>query len=155
MKTEHESLRVRSATLLDLETIAQVNIALARDTEDKDLSLEIVRSGVRQGFSRPESCRYFVAEQRDQLVGQLMLTFEWSDWRAGFFWWIQSVYVEPDCRGQGVFGQLYRFIESLAQKDQGCCGIRLYVETENSRAMRTYEKLGMTCADYKIFESNF
>jgi ribosomal protein S18 acetylase RimI-like enzyme len=88
-------------------------------------------------------------------VGQLMLTYEWSDWRAKMFWWVQSVYVHPEFRGRGVFSRLYQHVESLARQDPGVCGIRLYVHHANHRAMAAYEKLGMTPADYRVYEADW
>ena len=146
-------LHVRPAIRQDIETIAEFNVALARDTEDKELSLDTVRKGVTQGFERPESCQYFVALSGERLVGQLMLTFEWSDWRAGFFWWIQSVYVLKEARGQGIFRALYDEVLARARQDsEQCCGVRLYVDQDNEHAMSVYDNVGMCRSGYYIYE---
>ncbi|MDA0979409.1 MAG: GNAT family N-acetyltransferase, partial [Proteobacteria bacterium] len=88
-------------------------------------------------------------------VGCLGVTYEWSDWRNGLFWWVQSVYVEPSVRGQGIFSAMYEQVKQLASEDARVCGIRLYVEKDNQRATRTYEKLGMTETEYRIMEEEF
>jgi len=144
---------IRLAGLEDLESIVGYSIALAKESEGKELDEEIVRRGVRTALEQPELARYFVAQHDGRVVGQTMLTMEWSDWRAGSFWWIQSVYVEADFRGQGVFKSIYAFIQDLSLQEENCCGLRLYVEVENEAAIRTYEKLGMERAHYYIYES--
>ena len=145
-------LHIRPASSQDLEVMVRFNLSLAKETEDKELNEPVVREGVAKALNRPELARYFIAEKEGRVVAQTMLTMEWSDWRAGSFWWIQSVYVEPDFRGQKVFSSIYRFIQNLATKDPECCGLRLYVELENKQAIQTYEKLGMARADYQIYE---
>ncbi len=144
---------IRIATISDLETMVAFNIALAKETEAKDLEPKVVRRGVQVALEQEGLARYFIAESDSRAIGQTMLTSEWSDWRAGAFWWIQSVYVEPNFRGQGVFASIYRHIETLANNDDNCCGLRLYVELENRGAMRTYEKLGMRPARYQFYEA--
>jgi ribosomal protein S18 acetylase RimI-like enzyme len=84
-----------------------------------------------------------------------MITYEWSDWRNGNFWWIQSVYVRPDARGRGVFRRLYQAVEEAARKSGESCGLRLYVEGENERAQRVYEGLGMKSTSYRFYEVDF
>ena len=84
-----------------------------------------------------------------------MITMEWSDWRDGTFWWIQSVYVEPSCRRSGVFRRLYAFVKSRAESEPDVCGLRLYVEHENITAQKTYQSLGMQITPYKIYETTF
>jgi GNAT superfamily N-acetyltransferase len=90
-----------------------------------------------------------------EVIGQLMITYEWSDWRNGNFWWIQSVYVRPDWRGEGVFRRLYQEVERQARQLGGSCGLRLYVELDNTRAQQVYARLGMRETAYKIYESDF
>ena len=144
---------VRRADSGDLETLIQFNIELARETESRELDRALVRQGVERGLARPESCLYFVAERTGAIVGQLMLTFEWSDWRAGFFWWIQSVFVPKEARGHGIFRSLYDHVTALAREDSaGCCGLRLYVEQDNQRAMKVYGDVGMARTHYHIYE---
>jgi len=149
------TVHVRNAEARDLDFIARGNAAMALETEHKRLDPETVRNGVQAAFENPARGRYFVAEIDRQLVGQLMITHEWSDWRNGDFWWIQSVYVTPEARRQGVFRELYRHVERLAQSTQGVCGLRLYVENDNMRAQRTYLGCGMVNAGYLVMETVF
>jgi GNAT superfamily N-acetyltransferase len=146
---------VRNAEAGDLDFIARGNAAMALETEHKRLDPETVRNGVRAAFENPARGRYFVAEIDGRVVGQMMITHEWSDWRNGDFWWIQSVYVAPDARRQGVFRALYGHVERLAQSTQGVCGLRLYVENDNMRAQRTYLGCGMVNAGYLVMETVF
>lgn len=149
------AIRVRRATALDLETVMRFNQAMAEETESKTLDPPTVRAGVKQGLEDPDRSLYFVAEVDGRIVGQTMVTTEWSDWRSGFFWWIQSVYVEPDHRSRGVFRSLYEHIRTLARDRNDVCGIRLYVHNENTRAIATYRKLGMTLTDYLLCEEEW
>lgn len=144
---------IRRATLEDAETIAAFNIAMALETENKALDANTVQAGVASLFDAPELGFYLVAEADGQIVASLMITTEWSDWRNGLFWWIQSVYVSPLFRRQGLFSQLYRHVESLAKGDSRVCGFRLYVEKENEIAQSTYRSLGMKETHYRLFES--
>src|SRR6056297_553903 len=119
-------LVIRNAEDTDWATIAEFNRALAADTEDKTLDWETLAGGVRKVLADSGKGRYFVAETGGRIVGATMVTYEWSDWRDGWIWWIQSVYVSPDCRGRGVFGRLYRHILAEARKT-GVGTVRLYV----------------------------
>ncbi len=145
-------LTIRPATRRDAETLARFNEALARETEDKALDSETVRAGVRALIDHPEYGFYLAAEREGRLAGALMVTTEWSDWRAGLFWWIQSVYVRPEARRQGVYRALYEHAKAEAQEAESVCGLRLYVERENERAQQAYRTLGMTEAHYRMFE---
>jgi ribosomal protein S18 acetylase RimI-like enzyme len=149
------SIIVRDARALDLDTIAAFNVAMALEAEHKRLDLAIVRRGVAAALEDASKGRYFVAEMDGTLVGQLMITYEWSDWRNGMFWWIQSVYVRPEARRAGVFRALFRHLEERARADTGVCGIRLYVEDENSRAQRTYASCGMSDGGYRVMEIDY
>jgi GNAT superfamily N-acetyltransferase len=142
---------IRIASSSDIPVITDFNCALALESEGLRLDPGTARRGVELALGRPQWCRYFLAELDGQVVGQLMITYEWSDWRAAAFWWIQSVYVRPDRRKQGIFRTLYRHVESLARQDPGACGLRLYVDRHNRRAMQTYEQLGMTPAEYVMY----
>lgn len=146
-------LLIRQATLDDADTIARFNVAMASETEDKPLDLEVVTRGVHGLFKRPEAGRYVVAiDATDNIVGQLMLTYEWSDWRDGMFWWIQSVYVTPARRRTGVYRALYQHVLDTAHEVGEVCGIRLYVEVDNQPAKATYESLGMNKCHYDMYE---
>ncbi|HUY33656.1 MAG TPA: GNAT family N-acetyltransferase [Pirellulales bacterium] len=145
-------LEIRAATLADAETIAEFNRLLALESENKQLNPSVLERGVRRALARPELCRYFVAEAERRVVGQTMLTYEWSDWRAGVFWWIQSVYVVPDRRGRGVFRALFRHIETLAKNTSEVCGLRLYVEEHNAPAIAAYGRMGMSPSGHLLYE---
>jgi len=145
-------LQVRDATLADADMIAEFNLLLALESENKHLDPDVLATGVRLALERPELCRYFLAETEGRVIGQTMLTYEWSDWRAGVFWWIQSVFVAPDHRGQGVFRALFRHIEALARNSDEVCGLRLYVERHNAPAIATYERMGMIPSGHWLYE---
>jgi GNAT superfamily N-acetyltransferase len=149
------TVQTRDATAADLDFIAHGNAAMALETEQKVLDPATVRSGVKAAFDDPGRGRYFVAEIDDKVVGQLMITYEWSDWRNGVFWWIQSVYVEPAARRLGVFRALYGHVERLARQTVGVCGLRLYVENDNIRAQQTYLGCGMVQAGYLVMETDY
>lgn len=146
---------IRRATLQDAAQIAEHNRAMARETEGIDLDPERVGPGVRAVFAEPQRGFYLIAERGGAPVGQLMVTYEWSDWRNGVFYWIQSVYVRPEARRTGVYRALYAHLEAEARERDDVCGIRLYVHHENHRAMQTYAALGMDAATYQIFEVDF
>jgi GNAT superfamily N-acetyltransferase len=157
-------LRIREAEPADAAALARWARAMALETEHKVLDLETVQAGVAAGIADPLKARYFIAMQdaavagRETIgsaIGTLMLTREWSDWRNGDWWWIQSVYVDPAHRRQGVFAALYRHVEQLARATPGVIGLRLYVERDNIRAQSTYASLGMVDAGYRIFEAGF
>ena len=147
------AITVRSATDADIATIADFNRAMALETEHKELPRATILSGVRRFLVRPDYGFYLVAESEGKVIGCLMVTFEWSDWRDGVFWWIQSVYVHPDHRRIGVFKTLYHAVEERARNTRDVCGIRLYVEKENTAAQSTYKSLGMQETHYRLFES--
>ena len=149
------NIAIRKASPDDLATIARYNQHMALETEDRDLPGEIITDGVKAVLDQPEIGQYYLASVEDQIAGQLMITREWSDWRNGWFWWIQSVYVAKEFRSRGVFSLLYQHIKQLAQNDGNVCGIRLYVENNNSRAQATYQKLGMDTTHYLLMEEEF
>jgi len=154
MEKEPE-VKVRPGTLADAGVIAGYNRALALETEGRELDPGRIGPGVRAVLMDGSKGRYLVAERGGVVVGQLMLTFEWSDWRNGMFWWIQSVYVTPEARGAGVFTALYRTVETEARSTPDVCGIRLYMEHGNAPARAVYERLGMRPAGYELFEVDF
>jgi len=143
---------IRIARFEDGASLIEFNQAMALETEGRRLDAQILRSGVESVFQDVNKGFYVVAENGAVIVGGLMITFEWSDWRGQWFWWIQSVYILPEFRGQGIYRQLYDFVKAKARKRNDVCGFRLYVETENERAQRVYEKLGMRKSHYLMFE---
>ena len=148
-------MKIRNATTEDTTTIAAFNLAMARETEHKSLPKALVTAGVRQMLSRPDLGFYLVAESAGDVVGCLGVTFEWSDWRNGLFWWIQSVFVDPAHRRGGVFRGLYEHVIDMATNQASVCGVRLYVEKDNVTAQKTYAHLGMAETDYRLFEIEF
>ncbi len=150
-----DALRVRAAVPEDLERLVEANRGLARETEGRELDAQIVTRGVRAVLDDSNRGEYRIAEWSGNSVGSLLVTREWSDWRDGWFWWIQSVYVDSAGRGQGVFRALYDDVLERARAASGVCGVRLYVERENDTALRVYEAVGMTRTSYRLFEVDF
>jgi ribosomal protein S18 acetylase RimI-like enzyme len=148
-------MKIRKARLSDTSVITDFNCHLALETESLTLNPPVVRRGVRALLADATRGTYFVAESAGAVVGQLLITREWSDWRNGDFWWIQSVYVSPAYRGAGVFSALFRHVEKLAGAKRRVCGLRLYVEQENLRAQGIYDRFGMSLTHYKIYETVF
>lgn len=146
-------LQIREATAADAHVIARFQQSMAWETEQHHLDETSLSSGVRAVLEDSAKGRYFVAEGGGQVVGCLMITREFSDWRDGWFWWIQSVYVVEAWRRNGVFRSLYRFVQQLASQTPGVLGLRLYVDHDNHKAQRTYEAMGMQRARYAMFES--
>ncbi len=147
-----EQATVRNATLEDAQTLADFNRGIAMETENRALIPAVILSGVKAVFENPARGFYVVAEVRGGLVASLMVTTEWSDWRNGELWWIQSVYVARQWRRRGLYRLLYDYVKQLAAQDQNVCGFRLYVERENRVAQKTYAALGMSETRYKVFE---
>ena len=150
-----QEITIRRAKLDDLETLVGFNVAMARETEDKALPVESLSSGVKALLADESLGFYLVAELGGRPVGQVMITTEWSDWRNAHFWWLQSVYVVPECRRQGVFRSLYNHVVRQAQEAGNVCGLRLYVERTNQRAQQVYADLGMAQSHYDMFEVEF
>ncbi len=148
-------IRVRPAYPRDIPSLVAFNRALARETEDHELELERLNKGVQAVFEDPSRGSYFLAVQGDQPLGALMITPEWSDWRNGTFWWIQSVYVQKQSRGEGVFRKLYEHVVESARSSRGVVGVRLYVDNENTGAQEVYQAVGMQPAHYQMFEVDF
>lgn len=147
------TLRIRPAVPDDAPLLAAFNRALALETEDRELDPATVAAGVARLFEQPELGFYSVAEHPDDgVVGCVLVTYEWSDWRNGLFWWIQSVYVRPDHRRRGIFRALHAHLGRLAKSRGGICGFRLYVEASNERARRTYAALGLEETGYRLLE---
>jgi ribosomal protein S18 acetylase RimI-like enzyme len=145
-------ITIRAAQPRDHAVIVDYNARLGDESEGKTLDRRLLGPGVAAAIDDPHKGRYFLACDGDHVIGQTMITYEWSDWRNGWFWWIQSVYVHPEYRGHGIFRQLYRHIESLARAEGNVIGLRLYVEEENHRAQATYQKLEMTKTTYFVME---
>jgi ribosomal protein S18 acetylase RimI-like enzyme len=143
---------VRHARGGDAGTIAGFNAAMALETEGKRLLPDVLGAGVLRLLAEPALGFYLVAEAEGEVIACLMVTTEWSDWRNGRFWWIQSVYVQPQWRRRGVFRTLYAHVSEAAAREPDVCGLRLYVEQENAVAQATYRSLGMQRTDYQLFE---
>jgi ribosomal protein S18 acetylase RimI-like enzyme len=143
---------IRIANMQDITALVDFNQSMALETENKKLDSKILNKGVGALVADPNKGFYLVAEQDKQVVGSLMVTTEWSDWRNAVFWWIQSVYIIPQCRRQGIYGLLYAKVKELAEQNGNICGFRLYVEKENVIAQRTYESLGMQESHYLMYE---
>lgn len=150
-----EQTTVRIADANDCDLIAANNIAMARETEALVLDPHTARAGAAHALADPARAVYYLAEREGKVVGQLMITPEWSDWRDAFFWWIQSVYVRPEARGAGVYRALHRHVEALARARSDVCGLRLYVERENRRAQQVYVRMGMRQTTYLLFETDW
>lgn len=148
-------MKIRKARPADAAVIARFNRNLAWETEKLRLHRRTVDRGVRALLKDKAKGIYFVAEQAGEVIGQLMITYEWSDWRNGNIWWIQSVYVAAAFRQQGVFRALFQHVEKLGRARREVCGLRLYVEKHNRRAHRAYARLGMRCTHYEIYETAF
>ena len=149
------SLTVRLALPEDWEVIADFNTRLASETEGKSLVSSTIAAGVQTLLADPHHGRYFVACVGARIVGQMMHTREWSDWRNGEIWWLQSVYVAPDNRRFGVFRALYHHLEQLAEQTPNVIGLRLYVEHHNSKALEVYRSFGLKEAGYTVMERLF
>jgi GNAT superfamily N-acetyltransferase len=148
-------IKIRDARPADAAVIAGFNRRMAWETERRRLDPARVRRGVVALLRDKAKGAYFVAEKNGTVVGQLMITYEWSDWRNGNFWWIQSVYVRADSRGQGIFRALFEHVGKLARKRRDARGLRLYVDAHNGGARQTYTRLGMKKTDYELFETDF
>jgi ribosomal protein S18 acetylase RimI-like enzyme len=147
-----DSIRIRLAVASDADTIVEFAAAMALETERKILLREVIGAGVHHLLAHPGMGFYVMAECEGEVGGSLMVTTEWSDWRNGNFWWVQSVYVRPQFRRRGVYRELYRYLQQRVEADPSICGFRLYVERDNSRAHATYRAAGMEQTHYLLFE---
>ena len=145
-------MEIRLAKAEDAAAMVDFNQAMALETEGKRLETEVLRKGVEAVIGDTSKGFYVVAEYAGRIVGGLMITFEWSDWRNAWFWWIQSVYILPEQRGKGLYRRLYDFVKSKAAEKGNVCGFRLYVETENENAQAVYDKVGMHRSHYLMYE---
>ena len=146
-----QQLQIRPAQMSDRETLVEDNQSLALETEGLELDLQTVASGVEHLINHPELGQYWIAETDQRILGQCMITTEWSDWRNAPMWWFQSVYVWPSARRQGVFRQLHQHVVTQARA-QGVAELRLYVEKDNKVAQSTYQALGLAGGHYEVFE---
>lgn len=143
---------VREATPQDIPALIQFQKNMAWETEKVTLQDAIVHLGIQNLFADPAKGKYYVAEEDKKIIGCLMTTYEWSDWRNGNVLWIQSVYIDQASRGKGVYKKLYEHIQQLVNQDAGLRGIRLYVDKTNKNAQQVYQKLGMNGEHYQVFE---
>lgn len=148
---------IRLAEPRDLESLVTYNMALASETEDRQLERSLLQSGVESILADSTKGFYVVMEHRPtgEMIGQLLITFEWSDWRNAVFWWLQSVYVHKDWRRKGVFKTLYDYVLAEGKRRGNVAGIRLYVEQDNAVAQEVYTQAGLSTAPYKVFETDF
>lgn len=142
---------IRKANRHDSDAIIGFQQKMAWETENLTLDRAVLDKGVAAVFENPGRGQYYVAENEGTVIASLLITYEWSDWRNSDVWWFQSVYVLPDYRRSGVFRQMYLYIKEEGEK-QGIAGLRLYVESNNKRAMATYEALGMHSEHYTMYE---
>jgi ribosomal protein S18 acetylase RimI-like enzyme len=149
------NIEIRVASIGDAEFLVRGNAEMALETEHVSLDFDRLRDGVHAVFESSARGVYYVASIGTRRAGMMMITYEWSDWRNSVFWWIQSVFVEPQFRSQGVFKALYLHVKNLAEMTPGVAGIRLYVENNNNRAQSTYERVGLKRTAYQMFETDF
>ncbi|MBI5326094.1 MAG: GNAT family N-acetyltransferase [Ignavibacteriae bacterium] len=147
-----KNINIRIADLKDKDILVKFNIELAKETEGIKLSKEVLDKGVESVLLNSNFGFYIVAEKGTKIIGSLMVTYEWSDWRNGMFWWIQSVYVQPDFRRKGIYTKLYEHVKELISGKANIIGFRLYVEKKNITAMTSYKSLGMKKTAYRLFE---
>jgi len=154
-----DRILVRAADWEDVESLVTFSVAMALETEGRRLDRTRLHEGTRSLLAAPERGFFMVAQlpeaERAQLVGQLMVTFEWSDWRNGVFWWVQSVYVDPAWRRRGVYRAMHDHIVAKAKADPRVCGIRLYVERDNRTAQTVYQRVGLLPSVYTVYEQDF
>src|SRR5437762_13482561 len=146
------ALTIRRATPADAPVLIEFNRRLAEESEGKALDLDVLGRGVAAALADPNKGPYYVAEEGGEVVGEMQITFEWSDWRNGWLWWIQGVYVRADARRRGVFRALYEHVCEAARQDPEVVGLRLYVERENLAAQQTYLRMGMEWTNYLMLE---
>lgn len=144
---------IRRATAADIPAIVAANLRLASESENKSLDPAVLTAGVTAGMADPDrKGPYYVAEENGKILGLMQITFEWSDWRNGWAWWIQGVYVQPEARRRGVFRSLYQHVYRLAKESKEVIALRLYVEKENVSAQQTYLDLGMEWLSYGMMQ---
>ncbi len=147
-----DDLIIRDGKITDVNTIVRFQKNMARETENRELSDDCINQEVMAVFNEAEKGFYLVAESNGEVVVSLLVTYEWSDWRNGWFWWIQSVYVAKEWRRKGVYKYLNDEVSQRCGKTGGVCGVRLYVEKNNTTAQNVYKNLGMKETDYLLYE---
>ena len=154
-----DGLIIRPARLEDLDVLVRFSAAMARETEGRALDHELLRRGTAAVLDSPDRGFYRIAEVPDphanRVIAQLLVTFEWSDWRNANFWWLQSVYVDPSWRRKGVYRRLHDTVLQEARSRRDVCGVRLYVERENHVAQEAYARVGLLPSVYQVFEEDF
>ncbi len=143
---------VQQATINDVQILIEFQLKMAQETERLSLDRKSVEQGVTRVFSDPSKGMHIVAEERDTVVGCLLITYEWSDWRNGTLWWIQSVYIAPNYRNKGVFSQMYAYLKKKVTDADDILGLRLYVDKNNTDAQNAYRALGMNAEHYLLYE---
>ena len=147
-----KDVHIRLGQNPDTEILAHFNFAMAHETEGRKLKFETVLAGVNNLLRNPEHGFYVVAEKDGEVIGSLLVTKEWSDWNNNWYWWIQSVFVQPEYRRQGIYARLYDFVKEKAISEENVCGLRLYMEKGNEKARIVYRRLGMVETSYRIFD---
>ncbi|MCF6240879.1 MAG: GNAT family N-acetyltransferase [Bacteroidales bacterium] len=145
-------MEIRKGKREDAKQIISFQQKMAKETEDLELSTEILHAGVNAVFDDESKGTYYVAEDKGKVIASLMTTYEWSDWRNGCVLWIQSVYVLPEYRKKGVYKQMYEYLKNKVKNSDKYMGLRLYVDLSNKPAQKVYTKLGMNGEHYKLFE---
>ncbi|MCL1122921.1 GNAT family N-acetyltransferase [Shewanella surugensis] len=145
-------MHIRKGEKSDLQQLVAFNLAMAKETEGRELDIELLTQGVNRLLDSPEKGFYLVADIDGVMAGSLMVTFEWSDWQAKDYSWIQSVYIHPDHRRKGIYKKLYQAVKDTAEAAGGAASFRLYVEQDNQAAQLTYESMGMQPSHYVLFE---
>jgi len=143
---------IRKATRDDIDALSGFQLLMAKETEDMNLNPSTVQKGVSAVFEDPYKGFYIVSEEDREVIASLMITYEWSDWRAQTVWYIQSLYVMPEWRKKGIFRAMYEHLKEMMKDNDTVCGIRLYVDKENTGAQKTYEALGMDGEHYRFYE---
>jgi len=146
------NIQIRKAKESDLPTIVEFQLAMAQETENLQLDKPTVEKGVAAAFKDSGKGQYFVSEIDGEIASSLMITPEWSDWRNGVVYWIQSVFVKEEFRRLGIYRKMYAYIQDLVKQDENVRGIRLYVDKSNIKAQKTYESTGMNGEHYQLFE---
>lgn len=153
MERRNQVINLRMATALDIDNIAKFNTDMAFETESINLDQVDLRLGIAAVISDSNLGFYLIAEREGMMIGQILITKEWSDWRNGWFWWIQSVFVEPNHRRMGVYSAMYKKIVDMADREGNVCGLRLYVDRDNLSAKQVYSQLGMSQSHYDLYEA--